>query len=184
MFFIYTVNQVKWSSLPSLKSKNTTINGQIVLPVVFDGQEIFYLKQLSESLLILMLHKYLSNNKEIDRQIINLLEGCFAAQLEEYKNEVVDVNNSNDVIGFIIKKMTIGVDFEDLTNVQLAELFHQMPYEITVQIKNIHEMFFTDPFLQLYKGFIEMLQEMAKEQKPLRKMIRKVQDVFNRMFKE
>ncbi|TEB11762.1 hypothetical protein Psfp_03891 [Pelotomaculum sp. FP] len=64
MSFIYTNNNhIKWSELINLKSKKTTINDQLILPVTFNGQEIFYCKQIPESLLIFMMHKYLSASK-------------------------------------------------------------------------------------------------------------------------
>jgi len=56
-----------------------------------------------------------------------------------------------------------------------------MPYELQIQVKNIYEMFFGNPLLYLFEKFIDMLQEMAREQKPLKKMVKKVQDMFNRL---
>lgn len=174
-------NQVKWSGLVDLKSKNTTIHGHIVLPIVFNGQEIFYFKKPSNDFLVFMMYQYLSA-ESVDKQIIDLLENCFVDQLTEHKNEVVDVNDGNDLNGFVLKKMALGVDFEELTNVQVIELLQKMPHEIQVQVKNIHEILYANQLCIFFEAFIDALNRGAKNEKSLKLMVEKVQDVFRRMF--
>lgn len=185
MFSIYTVSKkIKWNELSELQSKMNMIDGCTVLPVIYDGQEIFHMRQPDNDLFVYILFLYFKN-KNVDKYFTDEFRNLFSAEIKKHKKEKVNIGNSEDVNGFILRKICVNIDFEKLTNHQIEQIIHKMPIEVQFQIKCNYELLYGNNMEYLLSEFIKMFEDFAEQgNKDKKGFLTRIQGLISSVFKK
>lgn len=110
--------------------------------IKLDDEVIFTIQELS--------------SQEID----DFIENLYSTNELDSENEQLEVELPKSKIGYLLRKMVVGIDFENLDDTEIVDVLEQFSESITIQVNDVLNLFITQKVYNRIKNLSSLVGEM------------------------
>ena len=132
----------KWKDLTKFQKK---------IPIEFEGEILFEIQELSNDKLEEIVEKLMKKAEEDSK------EG------KEIEETILDIDNNVELIASMIRSMVIGIDFDELNDIQIVETLNEMSQEVIEQVNYALNELGVEKIQKRLKSFMDMVEDLAEK---------------------